>query len=150
MPYTGSLTKRQGAVVKGRIQCRANLFKKHMVDSSAYVSCGAMEAETPEHLLFFCDKASQFWNSIGVHLPQTGISTRDIHSFLKISAVPTLQHNMFVAFYCWQLWKCRNAFIFLNETMTLRQLLLSCAAEELEGKDVKEAKANSRKMVQAV
>jgi hypothetical protein len=34
--------------------------------------------------------------------------------------------------------------------MTLRQLLLSCAAEELEGKDVKEAKANSRKMVQAV
>lgn len=89
---------------------------------------GVME-ETPEHLLFFCDKASQFLNSIGVHLPQTGISTRDIHSFLKISAVPTLQHNMFVTHCCRQLWKCRNAFIFRNETMTLRQLLLSCAAE---------------------
>jgi len=85
---------------------------------------GVME-ETPEHLLFFCDKASQFLNSIGVHLPQTGISTRDIHSFLKISAVPTLQHNMFVAHCCRQLWNCRNAFIFRNETMTLRQLLLS-------------------------
>ena len=52
-------------VQKGRIQCKTNLYKKHIIDSPACSICGAME-ETTEHLLFGCVKATEFWEALGV------------------------------------------------------------------------------------
>jgi hypothetical protein len=37
--------------VKGRIQCRFNLFRKHIVDNPSCMIYGSLE-ETTEHLLF--------------------------------------------------------------------------------------------------
>lgn len=45
--------------IKGIIQCRANLFKKTIVDSPSCASCSYSE-ETTEGLLFHCSPATQF------------------------------------------------------------------------------------------
>jgi len=89
-------------LIKGRIQCRANLYKKHVVDKPACLSCGAAE-ETPQHIIFHCPKAIEFWAVLGVPLPQTGAATRDIPVLLKINSVPAKQHNMLLALCCWQI-----------------------------------------------
>ena len=89
-------------LIKGRIQCRANLYKKHVVDKPACLSCGAAE-ETPQHIIFHCPKAIEFWAVLGVPLPQPGAATRDIPVLLKINSVPAKQHNMLLALCCWQI-----------------------------------------------
>jgi hypothetical protein len=48
-------------LLKGRIQCRSNLFRKHIVDSPACLICDA-DQETPDHLIFQCPIAAQFWS----------------------------------------------------------------------------------------
>ena len=89
-------------LIKGTIQCRANLYKKHVVDKPACLSCGAAE-ETPQHIIFHCPKAIEFWAVLGVPLPQPGAATRDIPVLLKINSVPAKQHNMLLALCCWQI-----------------------------------------------
>ena len=115
-------------VVKGKIQCRANLFRKHAVDSPGCTICGSPE-ETTEHLLFQCTKAAEFWEVLGVPVPQNGFAAYDIHSSIKVSAVPQQQHNMFIALCCWQLLKRRNGAVFQDEMTSLRQLLIACSTE---------------------
>ena len=52
-------------LLKGRIQCRSNLFCKKIVDSPNCLVCGA-DQETPDHLIFQCPIAVQFWSQIGL------------------------------------------------------------------------------------
>jgi hypothetical protein len=51
-------------VSKGRIQCRANLFKKEVVDNRCCEICGAAE-ESTDHIILHCPFAEEFWNKIG-------------------------------------------------------------------------------------
>lgn len=112
---------------KGRIQCRANLHRKHIVDAPNCLVCAAAE-ETPDHIMLHCAVAEQFWSSLGLELG-ADTSTSSLHSFPKIANLPDAQYNTFIILCLWQLWKRRNAFVFRNENMNLRQLFLSCRNE---------------------
>lgn len=114
-------------LTKGRIQCRANLFKKRIIDTPSCEVCGASE-ETADHILFQCPFAVAFWNKLGLPLLD-GISASIIHTIQNVQRVPEKQYSMFVALCCWQLWKRRNAVIFRGEHSSLRHLLILCALE---------------------
>jgi hypothetical protein len=111
-------------LVKGRIQCGSNLFRKNIVDAPGCVICVAPQ-ETPEHIVFDCHFAVDFWEAVGLQIPQ-GQRTQNLQ---MITSVPQVQFSSFVALCCWQLWKRRNGVVFRNEALSLRQLALSCKAE---------------------
>lgn len=114
-------------LMKGRIQCRSNLFRKKVVDSPTYLDCGA-EEETADHLVFQCPPAAHFWEAIGFHHAGS-VQTRNLHCLSRATGIPNDQYSAFVALCCWQLWKRRNALVFRQESLNLRQLILSCKAE---------------------
>jgi hypothetical protein len=112
---------------KGGIQCRSNLFRKRVVDSPNCLVCGAPD-ESPEHIIFNCPIAVQFWNALGKQAPQNN-HTNQLHCIEKLPNCPDEQYSAFISLCCWQLWKRRNGVVFRNEHQSLRNLLLSCKAE---------------------
>lgn len=114
-------------LIKGRIQCRTNLFTKKIVENAACLICGA-QSESPDHIIFHCPIASDFWRSIGLQADQF-VHTSNLHCLPRIRGVPDDQFSAFITLCCWQLWKRRNAFVFRQESLNLRQLLLSCKSE---------------------
>jgi hypothetical protein len=94
---------------KGRIQCRANLHRKHIVDSPNCTVCGAAE-ETPDHIMLHCASAVQFWSSLGMQLGAE-TSTNRLHCLSKIGNLPDAQYNTFIVLCYWQLWKRRNSYL---------------------------------------
>lgn len=114
-------------LIRGRIQCRRNLFLKKIVDSPSCLACGATE-ECPDHIVFHCPIAAQFWSSIGVPCnPDQRVN--NLQNLQKPSSIPNDQSNAFIALCCWQLWKRRNGVVFRDERLSLRNLLLACRAE---------------------
>lgn len=107
-------------LIRGRVQCRANLHRKKVVDWAA--------EENTDHLFFHWPIANQFWATIGLPLDDA-TSSRNWHILPRVRSIPHDQYGAFIALCCWQLWKRRNAQVFRDENLTLRQLLLSCKAE---------------------
>jgi hypothetical protein len=114
-------------VSKGRIQCRANLCKKRIVSSPGCEICGATE-ETTDHIILHCPFARSFWNALGLTVTDD-LSAQAMHTLPKIQALPLTQYSTFFAMCCWQLWKRRNALIFRNETLSIRQVLQACCLD---------------------
>ena len=59
-------------LLQERIQCRANLAKKNILDSDTRELCG-QSAENCDHLVFHCPVANSFWTHLGLDstsLPQ--------------------------------------------------------------------------------
>lgn len=100
-------------LIKGRIQCRSNLYHKKIVDSPACSVCGATE-ETPDHIIFHCPIAVQFWSAIGLQANQN-LQTKHLHCIQKLPNFPEDQYSAFITLCCWQLWKRRNGVVFRNE-----------------------------------
>jgi hypothetical protein len=112
---------------KGRVQCRANLHRKHIVDSPTCAVCGAAE-ETAEHIVFHCDFAVQFWSAFGLQSSQN-LGSSNLHCIQTIGNLPDAQYNTFIILCYWQLWKRRNGFVFRGEALNLRQVILSSKSE---------------------
>jgi hypothetical protein len=114
-------------LLKGRIQCRSNLHRKKIVDSPACPVCGA-DHETPDHIIFQCPIATQFWAAIGLQ-SSDNLQSSNWHNIQKIRGIPDDQYSAFVTLCCWQLWKRRNAFVFRDDQLNTWQLILSCKTE---------------------
>jgi hypothetical protein len=119
-------------LTKGRIQCRSNLFKKRVVDSPNCLVCGAAD-ESPDHIIFECLIAVQFWCALGVQADQHNHANQ-LHCMAPPPQCPQDQFSAFVALCCWQLWKRRNGVVFREEHLNLRNLLLSCKTESVKWK----------------
>jgi len=68
---------------------------------------------------------------------------RELHRLERPNSLPQQEFGMFIALSCWQLWKARNALVFIAETTSVQQLITSCKME-MESQTVKEKEANSR------
>jgi hypothetical protein len=55
-------------LTQGRVQCRANLPKKNIVQEANCEECGAAE-ETATHIIFQCPFAQDFWRALRFTLP---------------------------------------------------------------------------------
>lgn len=106
---------------KNRIQCRSNLCRKRIVDSPACEICGHQE-ESTDHIILHCSFARDFWSKLGLTISDA-FSIKEVHTLPRLQSIPTVQYSCFFALWCWQLWKRRNAFIFRNETLSVRQIL---------------------------
>jgi hypothetical protein len=56
-------------LAKGRIQCKSNLQRKGVVQTSTCELCNATD-ETPAHLIFGCPFAAQFWSALHIQTDQ--------------------------------------------------------------------------------
>lgn len=119
-------------LIKGRIQCARNLFHKKIVDSPICTVCSTGD-ETPDHIIFHCPFASQFWSALGLQAGHN-FQTRQLHCIQKLPNLPDDQYSAFISLCCWQLWKRRNGAVFRDERLNLRILLLSCKAEASQWK----------------
>ncbi|CAD6334964.1 unnamed protein product [Miscanthus lutarioriparius] len=113
-------------LLRGRIQCRANLYRKNIMDLPNCLVCG-MDDETPDHLIFECPIASQFWRVLGIQ--PDGLHCRNWHHIQRVSGIPDDQYSAFIMMCCWVLWKRQNAFVFRDEVIPIRTIFLQCKSE---------------------
>jgi hypothetical protein len=119
-------------LVKGRIQCKANLYRKKIVDSPACTVCGA-DQETPDHIILHCPFAAQFWSTLGLQ-DVHNLQTKNLHCFQKLQNLPADQYSAFIILCCWQLWKRRNEVVFRDVHQNLRTIIISCRSEAFQWK----------------
>jgi hypothetical protein len=113
-------------LIQGRVQCKANLLKKHVVQEATCEVCGATE-EMATHIIFQCPFAQGFWQALQFELPE-GISTAMLDELSCPAHVPHTQIETLVLLCCWRLWKRRNGVVFRGEHLSKRQLLMECKA----------------------
>ncbi|GKV47795.1 hypothetical protein SLEP1_g54657 [Rubroshorea leprosula] len=101
-----------------RVLTNAVRFERHLASSLICPRCGG-DPETPLHLLRDCPFATQVWTLLG--LGDREFFQLPWQHWIKISSrkVTRVQHgemsyDLFLSI-IWQLWKCRNRFIFNGE-----------------------------------
>ncbi|KAJ1262098.1 hypothetical protein BS78_09G081200 [Paspalum vaginatum] len=107
-------------------QCRANLFKKHVVDDAAWELCH-QGPETTEHF-FECRFAAQFWASLGLQI-RAGFRANDLHCISRPASIPDTEFSSYILLCCWQIWKRRNNHVFRGDTANLQQVVRACREE---------------------
>ncbi|CAM0906069.1 unnamed protein product [Alopecurus aequalis] len=116
-------------LVHGRIQCRANLLLKSIVDISAS-GCAICSAplETPEHIIFDCPFARAFWTSIGcTSLPTLLIADARLWPLPLSAPTETAATLRLLCF--WHLWKHRNGVVFEGLAPSIPLLRQNCRAD---------------------
>jgi len=113
-------------LVQERIQCRANLLKKNVVQDATCEVCQG-DMEDCDHLIFKCPFASSVWASL--HVDTTGCSVRQLWCAPCPGAVPEKHSNCFILLICWQLWKHRNGVIFQGLEPSLTRFWMGCREE---------------------
>lgn len=71
-------------LVQERIQSRANLVRKHIVESSLCELCG--QVEDCDHIIFQCRFASHVWRSLGFQI--SGASVKSLWTVARSATVP--------------------------------------------------------------
>jgi len=94
-------------LVNDRIQSKANLHRRHVLDEASCDLCGC-DTETATHLIFDWPVASSFWALIGIQRQST-FGVRDVHTLPRPSHIPAAHFGTFVLLCCWHLWKQRTA-----------------------------------------
>jgi len=113
-------------LVQERIQCRANLLKKNVVQDATCEVCRA-GVEDCDHLLFRCPFSSSVWTSL--HVDTAGCSVRHLWCVPRPDAMLEKYYNCFIFLICWQLWKHRNGVIFQSLDPSLTRFWADCIEE---------------------
>ncbi|XP_051221775.1 uncharacterized protein [Lolium perenne] len=113
-------------LVRGRIQCRANLLHKGIIDlaASGCPLCNGAE-ETPAHIMFGCPFARRFWCSIGAACDEAWPVEAAATCALPASA-PRATSSTLRLLCFWHLWKHRNGVVFQGLPPSLSLLRKSC------------------------
>ncbi|GJN29935.1 hypothetical protein PR202_gb18201 [Eleusine coracana subsp. coracana] len=113
-------------MVQERVQCKANLLKKSIVDNDTCEVCANAREDT-NHIFFQCSFACEFWRTIGVD-PSNAFAAEPWN--LAWPATTPLTHRSTFALLCfWQVWKHRNGVVFREEAPSLQQLVQRCRDE---------------------
>ena len=111
-----------------RLQTRALLMQKNVIDQSTCEVCGQHE-ETQAHIFCSCGLASQLWNCLGIDAP---LQPDNVLSWPRQDMIPSEGFSTFIALCCWQLWKSKNKKVFRNQATGLHQLLQQCSAVSVQ------------------
>jgi hypothetical protein len=114
-------------LIQDRVQCKANLLKKGVVQYASCEVCGAAD-ETATHIIFRCPFAQDFWQALRFDLPER-INTAALEELPCPAHVPRIQFETFVLLCCWRLWKRRNSVVFQGQHLSKRQLLMECKTD---------------------
>ena len=106
-----------------RIQCKANLKMKNVLDSDVCELCKC-SAETVSHLISGCSIAQSFWRHIGwdpLRIPPAA----DLWQIEAQADAPSRSLPTMILLCCWNLWLHRHDVVFRRRDPSLRQLLFS-------------------------
>ncbi|CAN6338995.1 unnamed protein product [Urochloa humidicola] len=113
-------------LVQDRLQCKANLLRKNIVDTALCELCNE-EDEDANHLISGCSFAKQFWSRMGwssTDLPQA----TTLWETKTPAQVPDQLQSTFLILCCWHLWKHRHDVVFRGTTPSHARLQLQCRA----------------------
>ncbi|CAM0954816.1 unnamed protein product [Alopecurus aequalis] len=112
-------------LVQGRIQCRANLLHKKIIEAadSGCAICGA-DAENTDHIVFSCPFARTFWEAIGS--PRVHAADEGARSCPLPPAAPETTASTLRLLCLWHPWKHRNGVVFNRNSPSLSSLLKNC------------------------
>jgi hypothetical protein len=114
-------------LIQDRVQCKANLLKKGVVQEASCEVCGAAD-ETATHIIFQCPFAQDFWQTLRFDLPER-INTATLDEPSCPAHVPRIQFETLVLLCCWRLWKRGNGVVFRGQHLSKRQLLMECKTD---------------------
>jgi hypothetical protein len=106
-------------LVRGRIQCRANLLRKGILDEHG-CHCPICDnpLETPDHIMFGCEFARSFWSMLGADADATHRVAESSTCPLPHSA-PAGSATTLRLLCLWHLWKHRNGVVFNGLALSL-------------------------------
>jgi hypothetical protein len=104
-----------------------NLIKKRIVDNTVCEICNEAE-ETPEHIIFGCPAARQFWEAVQIHT-QADWSIQKLQEIQRPEHLPTKHFGTFLILCCWHIWKRRNNAVFRGDRTSLLATLSACRSE---------------------
>ncbi|OEL36249.1 hypothetical protein BAE44_0002732 [Dichanthelium oligosanthes] len=110
-------------LVQERIQCKASLEKKGIVEDATWDIC-RRTAETADHLISQCSFVRQFWNML--KLDATSMKVAQIWQTARPDNVPSLHYDCFLLLCCWNIWKHRHDVVFRSMEPSLHRLLIAC------------------------
>lgn len=114
-------------LVQNRIQCKANLKRKNVLDDDRCDICGTA-TEDADHIITRCHFAQDFWCRLGwtpVDLP----SVSAIWEVAPQAGFPRSCLSTMLILCCWQLWKHRHEVTFRSKAPCLPRLMLDCRTE---------------------
>ena len=96
-------------LIQKRIQCRANLKKKSIVEDDNCELC-KQALESAEHLIFRCPFAENVWTKKGFSVDDALVGLLwDVRS---PESIPAKQYHVFLLLLSWKIWKHRNDVVF--------------------------------------
>ncbi|CAO1940520.1 unnamed protein product [Urochloa humidicola] len=110
-------------LVQERIQCRANLLLKNIVDDAKCELCHNRE-ETCDHIIFTCPFASQVWAGLGMDIQFATVKA--LWEVPRPTAIPIKHYDSFLLLVSWQIWKHRNDVVFNGASPSLHRLRMAC------------------------
>jgi hypothetical protein len=128
-------------LVQGRVHCKANLLKKHIVEDDSCDLC-SQSSESCDHLFFVCPVARSFWSHLGWD-PSLLPSVESLWEIPCPDHIPKELFSTLVLLCCWNIWNHRHDVVFRHLAPSLQRLLASCKATcrdwscRLSVKDVK-------------
>lgn len=115
-----------------RLNTRANLFSKHIIESAACEWCPCT-SEDLRHLFFNCSSSSQVWSIL--HL-QRCITADRLSDLWTVQLPPCMQPHKKIwpsvlLAILWRIWDGRNKIIFDHQNFSVRRVI-SNAVDDLE------------------
>lgn len=110
-------------LVQERIQCRANLVVKNVIDSATCALCQAAD-EDCNHLLFSCPFAAKVWQDVGFQIDEAEVST--LWSIQRPGGIPAKHYHTLLHLLCWHIWKHRNDVVFNSLPASHARLWHAC------------------------
>lgn len=113
-------------LVQKRIQCRANLHMKAVLDDPSCELC-AHAVEDCDRIILLCPFAAQVWSSLGVCT--AGCDVSQLWLLPRPPGIPVKHYNVFILLIAWHLWKHRNDVVFNAATPSLARFWATCKEE---------------------
>ena len=113
-------------MVLQRLNCRANLKHKHLLDVATCELCGHGD-EDCDHLFLFCPFAAQVWSKLGMDVQNCEVQT--IWTVPHPATIPARHFDSFLLLVCWNIWKHRNEVVFRNLPPSHERLWCACKDE---------------------
>jgi hypothetical protein len=107
-----------------RIQCRAALACKHILEDATCEICKAAE-ETADHIFSAWTFAHSFWASIGWNPAGVAKVTEIWNTQTPPRIAKNVRHPLLL-FLCWEVWKHRNDVVFRGLPPSIARLTSAC------------------------